>query len=549
LASVTYERQGVGEPSKITREDGSYVLLKYDSALRVEKESYYNASGQLLNETSYTYDASGKRQVQSTSGGNRTFNYSTGYQLDTVTEAGETENYDYDTDGRLTLIERDGKVLDLNHDAYDRLTTVENETTGETTQYIYDGVGNRVKAVEGTQERRFLVAPAMGGGLESTDLITDGSGNLISNYIYGGGSSPFMRLDASGNAVYYLTDAIGSVIGLADGSGASSGKFLYDAFGNILSLIGSADIDAGGDFRFQGQWLESESGLYHFRARDYDPATGLFLSRDRVDIIETEPESFNPYQFVYNNPYIYSDPTGMITSISELVSTQKIQDILSSIKTQSYSQAKQYALDELGESFTGIISNVLDRLLPFEIFDNPLVDAFGNKGKVWDIFEYIVTDAICKVFGNPDFIWFGTKLETNGKPFDNGVGCGILNPDNSGNIKLPLVPAGGSKNSADFLFTKVAPLNLSSGKTSTKKSFLLGDFKFSVKTMYERYIEKGDKSRQWSTFRNHAKRFQWVPVNSFITWSAGPKKDNLEQKLARVSAQDGVIMIITSLKR
>ncbi|MCC5626100.1 hypothetical protein, partial [Nostoc sp. CHAB 5715] len=98
----------------------------------------------------------------------------------------------------MTLIQRDGKTFDLKHDAYDHLTEVENETTGETTQYIYDGAGNRVKAVGGIQERRFLVAPAMGGGLESTDLITDGSGNLISNYIYGGSSSPFMRLDASG---------------------------------------------------------------------------------------------------------------------------------------------------------------------------------------------------------------------------------------------------------------------------------------------------------------------------------------------------------------
>jgi RHS repeat-associated protein len=171
----------------------------------------------------------------------------------------------------------------------------------------------------------------MGGGLESKDLITDGSGNLISNYIYGGSSSPFMRLDANGNAVYYLTDAMGTVIGLADGGGASSGKFLYDAFGNILSQVGGTDSGEGGDFRFQGQWLESESGLYYFRARDYDAATGLFLSRDPVDIIQIAPESFNPYQFVYNNPYIYSDPTGMFT-ITELNAAENMQTALSTVR-------------------------------------------------------------------------------------------------------------------------------------------------------------------------------------------------------------------------
>lgn len=67
----------------------------------------------------------------------------------------------------------------MGHDAGDRLTEVENQTNGETIQYVYDGQGNRVKAVEGNQERRFLVTPAGGSGLESTDLMADANGNLI----------------------------------------------------------------------------------------------------------------------------------------------------------------------------------------------------------------------------------------------------------------------------------------------------------------------------------------------------------------------------------
>jgi YD repeat-containing protein len=47
LASVSYERKGIGEPTKIIREDGSYVLLEYDESLRVKKESYYSAAGVL----------------------------------------------------------------------------------------------------------------------------------------------------------------------------------------------------------------------------------------------------------------------------------------------------------------------------------------------------------------------------------------------------------------------------------------------------------------------------------------------------------------------
>src|SRR3990172_5065200 len=38
LASAAYERAPGGEPTKITREDDSYVLLAYDAALRLTNE-------------------------------------------------------------------------------------------------------------------------------------------------------------------------------------------------------------------------------------------------------------------------------------------------------------------------------------------------------------------------------------------------------------------------------------------------------------------------------------------------------------------------------
>lgn len=38
-------------------------------------------------------------------------------------------------------------------------------------------MGNRIKEVEGTSVKQYLVAPSMGGGFESTDLITDASGS------------------------------------------------------------------------------------------------------------------------------------------------------------------------------------------------------------------------------------------------------------------------------------------------------------------------------------------------------------------------------------
>ncbi|NJR19365.1 MAG: hypothetical protein HC785_29265 [Calothrix sp. CSU_2_0] len=543
LSSVTYERKGIGEPSKITREDGSYTKLEYDDSLRVKKESNYNAANVLLKETSYSYDASGKRLVQSSVDNTRTFNYTAGYQLDTVVETGETENYDYDQNGRLTLISRDGKTLDLEHDAYDRLTTVENETTGETTQYIYDGAGNRIKAVEGNQERRFLVAPAMGGGLESTDLITDGSGNMISNYIYGGGSSPFMRLDANGNAVYYLTDAMGTVIGLADGSGASAGKFLYDAFGNILNGS-SLDAAAGGDFRFQGQWLE-DTGLYNFRARDYDPATGLFLSRDAVDIIETEPESFNPYQFVYNNPYVYSDPTGMF-SLIELNAAQDTQTALSTIRSYASSQAKEYLKGKIGDAFGEIVGSVLSNFIP----GYPLAKSFLESldGNTSDIFELVLQDLVCQYFeGIPliDNLRFFPRILIDGTPQTNGLNCGNRNDPE----QLRMVErnrGGGSR--PDFIFIQ------GNYTERNPNSYLIGDIKL-IQSAVRRDVLENDN--QWQAMSNYARRYQLLPFASYISLleafpgapderGRGISKTD-KQKMAREALEKGVILVLVNL--
>jgi YD repeat-containing protein len=207
LSSMTYERTGVGEPSKITREDGSYVTYSYDSALRLTKESYFNPAGALQNEITYGYDASGKRISKN----NQVYAYNNAYQLQTVTGSNGSESYGYDADGRVSAINRDGQTLNLSHDSYDRLTQANDVT------YLYDGSGNRIKAVSGTSERKFL--QASNGGLAITELLTDADGNVISDYVYGNGSTPISKIDASGNSVYYLTDAMGSVIGEVDGDG------------------------------------------------------------------------------------------------------------------------------------------------------------------------------------------------------------------------------------------------------------------------------------------------------------------------------------------
>ena len=123
VSSVSYEQRDSGEPIKITREDGTYRKLQYDTAFRVPREPFYNAQNILVDETSYVYDAAGKRIATVKNLDTQTYKYDKIYQLDSITSP-HPEDYAYDANGRMDLIQRDGKTLDLDHDVYNRLTAV-----------------------------------------------------------------------------------------------------------------------------------------------------------------------------------------------------------------------------------------------------------------------------------------------------------------------------------------------------------------------------------------------------------------------------------------
>ncbi len=73
---------------------------------------------------------------------------------------------------------------------------------------------------------------------------------------------------------------------------------------------------AGNDiYKFSGKELDDENGLglYYFGARYYDPVIGRFLS---VDPLSRKYLSQTPYHYVFNNPLIFVDPSGM--SVEEI---------------------------------------------------------------------------------------------------------------------------------------------------------------------------------------------------------------------------------------
>jgi RHS repeat-associated protein len=110
---------------------------------------------------------------------------------------------------------------------------------------------------------------------------------------------------------YPLADQQHSTVALMDVSGNVVERYGYDAFGTPTFYDGSgtpvAASAVGNDHLYTGrQWL-TELGLYDYRQRMYNPATGRFLTTDPAH----DPANLgNPYTYVANNPGAFVDPYG-----------------------------------------------------------------------------------------------------------------------------------------------------------------------------------------------------------------------------------------------
>ena len=61
-------------------------------------------------------------------------------------------------------------------------------------------------------------------------------------------------------------------------------------------------------YRFTGQRLESNLGLYFYGARWYDPAAGRFIQADTI--VPEGVQGLDRYAYALNNPVRYTDPSG-----------------------------------------------------------------------------------------------------------------------------------------------------------------------------------------------------------------------------------------------
>lgn len=238
-------------------------------------------------------------------------------------------------------------------------------------------------------------------------------------------------------------------------------------------------------------------------------------------MIEYEPESSNPYQFVYNNPYIYSDPTGEFT-ISEIGVARTVEKILQNIKTAAINEAQERAIDKAKGVVTNVLTSALKQLLPFEQtgtlgkIAGDIAQQNANQDYIANWEDILVENTLCKIMGN--HVWKDTKISQSGEPQSNGYPCGQTAPIDYKDSK------------PDFIIKKGKP-KATDGKP---KAYLIGDAKVNVGNLQ---FDKGAKNyNQFNAIMNYAKYsndHQYVPIATYVSiYGVKPSKIKKFKKAA-----------------
>jgi RHS repeat-associated protein len=255
----------------------------YDSVDRLTSATYPGATAE-----SYTYDGVGNRTAshlsasysyqgfnEVTGAGGATYNYDNNGNLLTKVAGTDTTQYAWDFENRLTQVTLpSGTVLNYKYDALGRRVQ-RTTTSGADERYVYDG--------------------------QNVVQDLDSNSSVVTSYLNGPGFDNHLRqTNATTGVSYFLTDHLGSTIGLTDSNANVVEQISHDSFGNHLP--GSRTR-----YTHTGRERDPDTGLMYYRARFYDPQLGRFVSED--------PTGFsggsNWFSYALNNPLRFVDPLGL----------------------------------------------------------------------------------------------------------------------------------------------------------------------------------------------------------------------------------------------
>ena len=292
----TYSYDSISRMAGLTRPNAVATTYSYDAGGRLERMRHLNGLNQALEDYQYTYTRDDQiASITSLTAATVQPTAKTATPADAsnrITQLGNA-SYVFDNKGRITAKTDSQGTTQYRWDSRGRLTqaTLPN---GQSVSYGYDAVGRLAGRTAGGTTTTYLY--------DGLDVVQDqnSDGSKV-DYVNGPGVDRKLEQSSSATgSLYFLTDHLGSTTALTDPSGAVVERQQYDVFGGGP---GSSLTRYG----YTGRERDGLTGLYHYRARWYDPEQGRFISQDPIGF----SGGFNFYSYAGNNPLSFNDPSGL----------------------------------------------------------------------------------------------------------------------------------------------------------------------------------------------------------------------------------------------
>ena len=194
------------------------------------------------------------------------------------------------------------------------LATMSNGST--TWYYTYNADGLRIRRNNGSTTYTYVYNDGL-----LTQVTLDAGTYSVPMYItYDANGLPF-TIDYNGVVYYYVLNAFGDVIGLANAAGNVVVEYTYDAWGNQVYCTGSFWNTLGkhNPLRYRSYIYDEETGLYYLQSRYYNPEIGRWISPDSVIAnVGGSILGYNMFAYCFNNPVNMTDNTGSWPSWNDI---------------------------------------------------------------------------------------------------------------------------------------------------------------------------------------------------------------------------------------
>jgi len=217
----------------------------------------------------------------------------------------DTVDYDYDLAGRRISASTATATTATSYDAAGRLTAVTDGTTTWGRRYDADGLiaAHVVTTATATVTTEVLSDTVTGPYSHAIGHSTDSTATWTHTVV-----GPAGPITATGGE--FQTDHHGSIIEQPANPAVIDAPTSFDPFGQPDTAV--ADHQPG--YRAEA----TTAGLIHLRNRDYDPATGQFLTPDPMDGVDATTTVANTHHYTNNDPLNLTDPLGLRARDREL---------------------------------------------------------------------------------------------------------------------------------------------------------------------------------------------------------------------------------------